>query len=61
MSQMERALSLKIYQFVVLMGTTNWYILRDTAHCRKKIFFFKDQKIANFKLVQNEKCHFPNF
>jgi hypothetical protein len=40
-SKMERAVRLKIYQFVVLMGTTNWKIYRDTAHCRKKIFFFK--------------------
>ena len=36
---MERALPLKIYQLVVLVDTTNWYIYRDTAHCRKKIFF----------------------
>ena len=57
---MERARRLKIYQFVVLMGTTNWKIYRDTAHCRKKIFFQakKLQFFKFFKGVQIEKVQF---
>ena len=43
---MERALTLKIFHFVVLVGTTNWQSYSETGHCRKEIFFFKIKKIG---------------